>query len=275
MFNRRVQFRASFSPWRSFRPPGRPGQPGCPAGRAGRRPADLPRLVPLDESPRRRGPGQRWPTAPSWTACGSWTSPIPRTRRRSPTLHLGGGFAVALAGNLALVAAADKGLAVIDVTDPKAPVLKSLLDTPGQARDVAVDGSVALVADGPGGIAGRGYRQAGGPEDRGRVGFPGRSDRPRSQGQDRVPRRRERRIAGRRSHRAGQAQVRRGPRHRRHRRGRRAGRLLRLRRGRLRRDQGRGRRLARRAQAGRVPGRVGLRPQRLRERQAPRRRLSL
>ena len=67
-------------------------------------------------------------------------------------LHLGGGYAVSLAGDIALVAAADKGLAVIDVSDPKAPVLKSLLDTPGEARDVTVNGSVVLVADGPGGL---------------------------------------------------------------------------------------------------------------------------
>jgi hypothetical protein len=67
-------------------------------------------------------------------------------------LHLGGGYAVALAGNIALVAAADKGLAVIDVSDPKAPVLKRLLDTPGEARDVAVHGSLALVADGTAGL---------------------------------------------------------------------------------------------------------------------------
>jgi hypothetical protein len=67
-------------------------------------------------------------------------------------LHIGGGFAVALAGNLALVAAGDRGLAVVDVTDPKAPALTGLLDTPGQARDVAVDGAVAYVADGTGGV---------------------------------------------------------------------------------------------------------------------------
>ncbi|MCX6573392.1 MAG: hypothetical protein NTX99_05315, partial [Candidatus Aminicenantes bacterium] len=76
----------------------------------------------------------------------------PKNPKTLSDLHLGGGFAVALAGNYALVAAADKGLAMIDVTDPKAPVLRSLLDTPGQARDVAVDGSVALVADGTGGL---------------------------------------------------------------------------------------------------------------------------
>jgi len=76
----------------------------------------------------------------------------PRDPKALSALHLGGGFAVALAGETALVAAADKGLAMIDVRDPKAPVLKGLLDTPGEARDVAVDGSTAYVADGTGGL---------------------------------------------------------------------------------------------------------------------------
>jgi len=76
----------------------------------------------------------------------------PRAPKTLSELYLGGGFAVSLAGDLALVAASDKGLAVVDVADPGNPVLKGLLDTPGQARDVAVDGSVAYVADGTGGV---------------------------------------------------------------------------------------------------------------------------
>jgi hypothetical protein len=76
----------------------------------------------------------------------------PKDPETIATVHLGGGFAVALAGNLALVAAADKGLAVIDVTDPKTPILRRVLDTPGEARDVAVSGSTAFVADGPDGV---------------------------------------------------------------------------------------------------------------------------
>src|SRR5512147_927590 len=62
----------------------------------------------------------------------------PRDPETLSQLHIGGGYALALAGDLALVAAADKGLAVVDVSDAKAPVLKSLLDTPGEARDIAV-----------------------------------------------------------------------------------------------------------------------------------------
>ncbi|MBP1661457.1 MAG: repeat-containing protein [Candidatus Aminicenantes bacterium] len=76
----------------------------------------------------------------------------PRDPEALSTLHLGGGFAVALAGDIALVAAADKGLALIDVRDPKAPVLKSMLDTPGEAREVEVKGPTAFVADGAGGL---------------------------------------------------------------------------------------------------------------------------
>ncbi|MGZ5487421.1 MAG: LVIVD repeat-containing protein [Candidatus Aminicenantales bacterium] len=76
----------------------------------------------------------------------------PRDPKTLSQIHLGGGFAVALSGNNALIAAADKGLAVIDVTDPKAPVLRSILDTPGEARDVAASGSLAFVADGSSGL---------------------------------------------------------------------------------------------------------------------------
>lgn len=91
-------------------------------------------------------------------------------------LHLGGGFAVALAGPTALVAAGDRGLAIVDVTDPKAPVLRGLLDTPGQARDVAVDGSVALVADGTGGLLAVDFSRPSAPKIVGAWDSPGEAN---------------------------------------------------------------------------------------------------
>ncbi len=68
------------------------------------------------------------------------------------TLHLGGGLAVAVSGTTVLVAAGDKGLVVIDAGNPGSPLLKSVLDTAGEARDVLVSGSMAFVADGPEGV---------------------------------------------------------------------------------------------------------------------------
>ena len=67
-------------------------------------------------------------------------------------LYLGGGFALAVSGRTAFVASGDKGLNIIDVTDPKTPVLEATLDTEGEARDVALAGLYAFVADGPAGL---------------------------------------------------------------------------------------------------------------------------
>lgn len=52
-----------------------------------------------------------------------------------------------MSGDLALVADWDKGLRVIDVSEPSLPVEVGFLDTPGFARDVAVSGGLAVVAD--------------------------------------------------------------------------------------------------------------------------------
>ena len=199
----------------------------------------------------------------------------PKKPQALSSLHLGGGFAVSLAGNLALVAAADKGLAVIDVSDPKAPVLKSLLDTPGQARDVAVDGSVALVADGTGGVLAVDIARPAAPKLLGAWDSPGEATGLALKGKIPLRRRRQRRPRDRRRLGAGQAQARRGPRHGRHGRGGRTGGGLCLYRRRSRRPQGRGRVRPGRAEAGRLPGRVGLRPERLGEREAAWRRQPL
>ncbi len=88
-------------------------------------------------------------------------------------IHLGGGYAVALSENLVLIAAAEKGLAIIDASDPKNPVLKSVFDTAGEARDVAVDGSTAFVADGPGGLLAVDFKNPSAPKAVGSWDSPG------------------------------------------------------------------------------------------------------
>jgi hypothetical protein len=54
---------------------------------------------------------------------------------------------VAVAGNHAYVAAADSGLAVIDISDPASPQRVGAADTPSIARGVAVAGNYVYVAD--------------------------------------------------------------------------------------------------------------------------------
>jgi hypothetical protein len=88
-------------------------------------------------------------------------------------IHLGGGYAVALSGNLVLVAAADKGLAIIDAANPKSPVVKSVFDTPGEARDVAVDGTIAYVADGSNGLLAVDFSNPAAPKTAGSWDSPG------------------------------------------------------------------------------------------------------
>jgi len=46
----------------------------------------------------------------------------------------------------------DRGLTVIDISDPAAPTVVGYVDTPGWAQDVAVMGQLALVADGLAGL---------------------------------------------------------------------------------------------------------------------------
>ncbi|MGD0781460.1 MAG: hypothetical protein ABSA30_01230, partial [Candidatus Aminicenantales bacterium] len=88
-------------------------------------------------------------------------------------LFLGGGFAVDVTDHLAFVAAAGKGLAVIDVSDPKVPVLRCLWNTPGEARDVVVRGSTAFVADGSAGLLAVDVRDPASPRLAGSWDSPG------------------------------------------------------------------------------------------------------
>ena len=78
------------------------------------------------------------------------------TDRRSPAavsqLYLGGGFDVEKAGNLVFIAAGNRGLKVVDVTDPKAPVLKGEAATAGPAKALAVAGRNIFIAAGPAGL---------------------------------------------------------------------------------------------------------------------------
>jgi hypothetical protein len=45
------------------------------------------------------------------------------------------------------------GIAIVDITNPASPVVKSIINTPGNARGVALSGTNEIaVADGAGGI---------------------------------------------------------------------------------------------------------------------------
>ncbi len=67
-------------------------------------------------------------------------------------LYLGGGYSIAVRDNTAYVAAGKEGLRIIDVSDPKSPLLKGGVDTEGEARDIALRKSHALIADGAEGL---------------------------------------------------------------------------------------------------------------------------
>ena len=62
-------------------------------------------------------------------------------------LYLGGGSDIDLKPGLAFIAAKKKGLLVVDISNPKEPVLKASLDTPGEAVEVALKGNYAYIAD--------------------------------------------------------------------------------------------------------------------------------
>ena len=57
-------------------------------------------------------------------------------------------YAVYISGNKAYVADFMFGLQIIDISNPKAPVLLGSYDTPGYAQGVYVSGNTAYVADG-------------------------------------------------------------------------------------------------------------------------------
>jgi hypothetical protein len=60
---------------------------------------------------------------------------------------------VAVDGTTVYVAGADTGVAIVDISNPNTPVVKSVVNTPGHARGVAVSGTNEIaVADGAGGI---------------------------------------------------------------------------------------------------------------------------
>jgi len=59
---------------------------------------------------------------------------------------------VAVAGSYAYVADGERGLRIVDVSNPAAPAEVGFYDTPGIAYDVAVVGAYAYVADGQAGL---------------------------------------------------------------------------------------------------------------------------
>jgi len=69
---------------------------------------------------------------------------------------VGGGNTAAsgvwVVGNLAYVARGDRGLLVLDVTNPTSPTYHASYDTTGTAMKICVSGDRAYLADGPGGL---------------------------------------------------------------------------------------------------------------------------
>lgn len=63
-----------------------------------------------------------------------------------------GGYHLDVAGSLAAVTGEAGGLQLVDVSNMSAPVLRSVANTPGDARDVLLSGNYAYVADGPAGL---------------------------------------------------------------------------------------------------------------------------
>ena len=59
---------------------------------------------------------------------------------------------VEVSGSLAYVTVPYYGLQIIDVSDPRTPVLVGSYDTPGKASGVAISGSLVYVADQEGGL---------------------------------------------------------------------------------------------------------------------------
>jgi hypothetical protein len=63
------------------------------------------------------------------------------------------GVALDIAGSLSAVARGWTGLQLVDVSDPAAPILRGLVNTPGFAGDVVLYGNYAYVADGNSGLS--------------------------------------------------------------------------------------------------------------------------
>ncbi len=67
-------------------------------------------------------------------------------------LQGGGTFDVEVVGDLAYVASDEAGLQIFDISDPNTPVFVGWVDTPGEARGVAINGTAAYIADGRDGV---------------------------------------------------------------------------------------------------------------------------
>ncbi len=90
-------------------------------------------------------------------------------------LYLGGGYAITVREKTAFMASGSEGLNIIDISDPKSPILEAKVDTNGEARDVALSGSYAFVADGLGGLIIVDVRNPAAPRTVGKWDSPGES----------------------------------------------------------------------------------------------------
>ncbi len=77
---------------------------------------------------------------------------VPGKPVRLSQVYLGGGYAVDVREGLAVVAAAGKGLALVDVSDPRSARLIAVFPTKGECRDVLLEKDLAYVAAGESGL---------------------------------------------------------------------------------------------------------------------------
>jgi hypothetical protein len=67
-------------------------------------------------------------------------------------LFLGGGFGIEVSAGHAFIAAGQRGLQVVDVSNPASPMTAGALTTPGEAKDIVLTGDRVYIADGPAGM---------------------------------------------------------------------------------------------------------------------------
>jgi hypothetical protein len=91
-------------------------------------------------------------------------------------LYLGGGYGIEIIDTLALVAAGEKGLQIVDIANVKTPDLKGTYETPGEAKAVAAAGKYVYVAAAESGLQVINISDPAAPELAGAIDTPGSAE---------------------------------------------------------------------------------------------------
>ena len=91
-------------------------------------------------------------------------------------LFLGGGFGLDVAGGKAYIAAGERGLQIVDVSDPLSPFVLGVLETPGEAKDVVVTENRVYLAVGDAGLVVVDIADSASPSLVGSVDTPGSAE---------------------------------------------------------------------------------------------------